>query len=276
MATPVSSTVLKSFELLRLLAAHPSLTVDECASRLSMPRSTVYRLLSTLRQAQVLEGGDGRFRAGPLLLEMALPAPARQLLGSARRALEHVADATGLDVEIVLRSEKGLLSLERVRGRHSASLVGICHHAAMHATAAGKVLLAFAPQEVVDARIAAGLRRFTPHTITEPDDLCDQLGQARLRGWADEHEELAVGFGSLAVPVRQQDDHVAVAMMLSGSAAAIRWQQRDLRRLLLATARGIAGGRPSAAAAAHPPKSCPPPPLPASASSARAAGRLTS
>jgi IclR family transcriptional regulator, pca regulon regulatory protein len=72
-----------------------------------------------------------------------------------------------------------------------------------HATAMGKVLLANAGQARVRELVRQeSLRRFTPRTIVDPDELLAHLGRVAEHGYAVSDGEWEVGLRSLAAPVR--------------------------------------------------------------------------
>ena len=72
-----------------------------------------------------------------------------------------------------------------------------------------------APPEAVERYLQPGLRRFTPHTITDPDVLRDELREVRRRGFAVDREEFDEDFCCIAAPVL--DRARAVRSRRSGS-----------------------------------------------------------
>src|SRR5262249_22519816 len=80
-----------------------------------------------------------------------------------------------------------------------------------HATAAGKVMLAFD-----GVRPAAALEAYTPRTITDPQELQTEIEQVRRRGWADAFEEREVGLNAIAAPVWSSDGTLAGIIALQG------------------------------------------------------------
>ena len=88
-----------------------------------------------------------------------------------------------------------------------------------HATAVGKVLLAFSPTRITDRLIAKGLPEFTRNTITAPDRLRHNLASIRRMGMAVSVDELERGTSAVAMPVFS--DHKAIA--------ALELQVRDPR-----------------------------------------------
>jgi len=71
----------------------------------------------------------------------------------------------------------------------------------LHATGAGKVLLAWSPEDTA-LRVGTDLlERHTPHTITEPQALLSEIILIRRRGYAMDEEELIEGLTCVAIPL---------------------------------------------------------------------------
>jgi DNA-binding IclR family transcriptional regulator len=96
----------------------------------------------------------------------------------------------------------------------------------LHATAAGKVLLAYAPEELFREIVEAGLHRFTAHTIIAPGHLRRALTEVRRTGIGYAREELTVGTLSVASPIFDADGAAVAALSVT-----LRSARGDLRRL---------------------------------------------
>jgi len=71
----------------------------------------------------------------------------------------------------------------------------------LYCTGMGKILLAWAPEEEIEAALAVPLESFTERTITDPGKLRQQLGQIREQGYALDEEEITRGIMCVAAPV---------------------------------------------------------------------------
>ncbi len=80
-----------------------------------------------------------------------------------------------------------------------------------------------------DRLLARPLERLTPHTIVDPAALVAQLGEIRIRGYAQTLEELEEGLNAVAAPVRGSDGDVVAALSVSGP--AFRMRAVDLPRI---------------------------------------------
>jgi IclR family transcriptional regulator, acetate operon repressor len=68
----------------------------------------------------------------------------------------------------------------------------------LHATGSGLVFLAFGPKERLEETIAAGLKAYTPNTVTDPVRLRKHVAEIREAGYAvadQTYEEEVIGIG---------------------------------------------------------------------------------
>ncbi|HHY92696.1 MAG TPA: IclR family transcriptional regulator, partial [Firmicutes bacterium] len=91
----------------------------------------------------------------------------------------------------------------------------------LHATAAGKVLLAHLPPAEQEEIFRRGLAAYTPHTITDPAALREHLIRVAELGYAVDNEELEPGLRCVAAPIRNARGHVVASLSLSGLTATL-------------------------------------------------------
>jgi DNA-binding IclR family transcriptional regulator len=89
-----------------------------------------------------------------------------------------------------------------------------------HATAAGKVLLAF-----TDAQPRA-LDAYTERTITDPERLAAELRQVREQGWAEAEGEREPDLNALAAPVLGRDGALVAILGLQGPRGRLTAERR--------------------------------------------------
>ena len=96
------------------------------------------------------------------------------------------------------------------------------------ATSMGRVLLAHAPPDELDAYfVAADLTPPTPRTVHTETDLRSLLGEVAEQGWAEVDQELEPGLYSLAAPIRDADRRVVAAINVSTTSPERPAQLRD-------------------------------------------------
>ena len=126
--------------------------------------------------------------------------------------LDDLAAVTGRPVRLgVLRDTAGGLRRE-VRSRTSPPPSPHGAQLPLHASALGKVLLAFAPAAVTRSLVATGLPRFTPRTLTRADQLLHALSVTRLTRIATCDGELVAGETTVAAPVVGPGGRVVAAL----------------------------------------------------------------
>jgi DNA-binding IclR family transcriptional regulator len=245
---PVTS-VARAIALLDELGAAPDgLGVNELARRIGVNASTASRLLATLEAGRLVERAPG----GPYRLGLRLVALADGVLSRldvrelARPRLRALVAATGETATLSVPGAGEAVTFDFVAAESSVvSVARLGRPSVGHATAAGKVVLAFGPA------VARGspLVRFTDRTIVDPDALAAEIEAIRSRGWAEAEGEREPDLNALAVPVFGRAGELAAVLGLQGPAARLTADRRAevLPALLdaareLSVALGAAGG----------------------------------
>jgi DNA-binding IclR family transcriptional regulator len=205
----------RAFAILDLLAAEGPLGTNEIARRLGTNASTVSRQLGTLVEAGYAEHHpeSGRYRPGIRLVHVAnLVLLKLDVRSVARPQLEALVDETGETATLSVAADPDAITIDFVPGRHHVQgVTQLGRPSIAHATAAGKVALAFTgrpPQ--------SPLRAYTRRTITDPAALDAELQRVRRRGFADAYEEREPGLNAIAAPVFGSDDSLAGIVALHG------------------------------------------------------------
>ncbi|MGY2078845.1 IclR family transcriptional regulator [Modestobacter sp. SYSU DS0657] len=223
-------------------SGHPRLTLSEVAARSGTPLTTTHRLLGELVEwGALVRRPDGRYEIGRKLWDLGLLAPVQlELRQVAAPFLLDVHTATRDTVHLAVREGLRALYVERISGRESVPVVStVGSRLPLHATGVGKVLLACAPDEVVE-RVLQELSRETRYTVVDPGAVTRELGEVRRRGWSRTTEEMSLGTASVAVPVTV--DRAAGPVVVAALGIVVPTHRRDLARLtpvLQVAARGI-------------------------------------
>lgn len=219
----------RSLEILDVLAEGGSLGTNEIARRTGTTASTVSRQLGTLVAARLVEHvpESGRYRLGIRLVELASAVLHRlDVRAIARPHLEALVTETGETATLSVPGEPDAVTVDLVRTHHyvqGATRLG--RPSIAHATAAGKVMLAF-----TGLLPGAPLRRYTDSTITSLAELERELETIRERGWADAYEEREEGLNAVAAPVFASDSTLAGIVALQGPVP--RFGRADARKAL--------------------------------------------
>lgn len=221
---------------------HRRLSLSQLAERSGLAVPTAHRLVAELVRGGLLERReDATYVVGRRLWDLGLLAAVQtDLRAAASPFLQDIYAAMLATVHLAVREGSEVLYVERISGRASVPIVStVGSRLPMHSTGVGKVLLAYAPPEVVEAVLGAPLRRVTPYTIVQPGTLLRQLRDVRRNGYATTVEEMSAGGCSLAVPVRRGTDPDAPVVAAIG--VVVPTLKRDKSRLLASLATAAAG-----------------------------------
>ncbi|WP_433795292.1 IclR family transcriptional regulator [Actinoplanes sp. CA-252034] len=193
-----------------------SLSLTDLARRAGLPLATAHRLVGELhRWGALAREPSGEYVIGRRIWQLGLLAPVQSGLRQAASPFLHDLYGTTLaTVHLAVRDGLEVLYVERLAGHVSVPVVSrVGSRLPMHATGVGKVLLAYAPEDV-RAEVLQNLTRITAYTVTQPARLLEQLRRVRAEGYATTGEEMSLGACSVAVPVRNGDAVVAALGMV--------------------------------------------------------------
>jgi len=221
----------------------PLLRVSDISARLDLTPSLVSRVLMTLEAEGFVERDEetGFYRLGKSIIALSSVALNHNRLSSeALPEMQAVAAEWGLGVNLSVLDGDSIFYLANCDGRQAPrayTLVG--RRNPLHATGMGKVLLAHLPlRERTQYLERLSLPAYTTHTLTERAALNAELERVYAQGWATEIEELALGRGCVASPIRDRMGKVVAAISISGPLSALRWEERrqELIDLVIETA----------------------------------------
>lgn len=234
------TSLARGLRLLLTVADRGEIRADELSSALQMPLSTVYRYLRTLGDFGFVDRHGPLFRLGPrLLIGTGANVSTERLIRHADPVLRMLVEETGETAVVVRRIGLSCVCLHQVES--DASLRVRLDPGALlplHAGAPGRVLLAFAPAEVLDEVLAQDRGRVAPNSPTE-QVLRDGLAAVVMAGLATSKGELIEGSIAVAAPIFRADGIVgAIAVLGPAFRCGAAWRARAAR-LVPAAARAI-------------------------------------
>ncbi len=219
-------TLGKAAAALDYLAEAGELSAAELAARLREPRSSVYRLLASLSEANFVEPGStsGTYRLGMKLFQ--LGSRVAQRFDERQVALpimERVHEITEETVFLCVRRGDSAVCIERLNGKQVQTLaLRLGGTLPLHAGAASRVLLAYESEEVQrDYLKRAELERFTPRTPSTRTAVRRALQETRQLGYAVSDEDVTIGIAALGAPIFDHTNRVRAALSISGVKPAI-------------------------------------------------------
>ena len=215
--------VRSTFKILAELSQAGSLGLNEVTQRTGVSKSTVFRVLTTLTQlGYVVRDPERNYYVSHALAALASDAGGNELLRHmAMPLMLRLRDEFGETVNLgqlqfdkvtyveVVPSEYAL----RLHERPGATI-------AAHASALGKAILAFSPNELVDSLLRGReLPMLTRSTVTDPEELMQELRRVRERGYSLDKGETSTLATCVSAPILDAHGMALAAISISGPAS---------------------------------------------------------
>ena len=194
-------------------------TLTELATRTGLNISTCHHLLATLIKRGFASKVPGRrlYALGARILALGHACLQVDLPRRAQPYLENINRVTGETVHLAGLQGDAVVTLAVREARHAVRVdtgkIGKLE--APHATAVGKAMLAWLPEDEIHRILANGMKRFTDNTITEFDDFVEALRAVRRNGYAIDREEFLPGVICVGAAIRDQAGTVIGAISAS-------------------------------------------------------------
>jgi DNA-binding IclR family transcriptional regulator len=202
LAPPPRSLISRVAAILSTFLSGSTHSITEIAHMTGLPVSTTHRLTAELASWHMLNRTvDGRYEVGFTLQRLRGDVSlASDLYERAPHVITDLCEVTHRRARLGVLRNGRVAYIEKHVGSRPASCFS--DHAVLpaHATALGKVLLAFSSREAV-ASVEQSLAAYTPHTLTSPDQLHRALQAVRLTHRAVSRGELFSADTAVAVPV---------------------------------------------------------------------------
>jgi DNA-binding IclR family transcriptional regulator len=217
----VSAPLSRAAMLIDVVAAAPEgLTLNRIAEEAGLPVSTTHRLVRSLVAIEYLAMDADRkmyqigrrltrvFRAafGPVDMQ-AISEPVLSRLVQKFGQVFYLDQLVGARVRLVAYVLPS-------SGRRSLIVPG--EFSPVHATAAGKAIIAHESEAAIERHLRRPLEKFQPATITDPERLRREFELTRQRGYALSQAEFDAGVTALAVPVSVAGAGVVFALGTAG------------------------------------------------------------
>lgn len=214
----------RAVSLLRAFSTdEPELGVGELSRRVDLPKSTVYRLLSSLEENGLIRQNpeSGRYGLGVDLISLSNRVLAyADLQRAARPHLRTLADTLQETVNLSILDGDQVFNLEQfVSGDRLIMRVGwVGRRMPAYAVSSGRAIMAFLPQQEIGKILGGDLSAITPHTHTDLEEIQRLLEQVRKQRYCATFEELEIGLHAISAPIRDHNGRVIASVSVSGPA----------------------------------------------------------
>ncbi|HWX48356.1 MAG TPA: IclR family transcriptional regulator [Roseomonas sp.] len=222
-------------------AVDRELSVVEIARRTGMPRTTVHRIVDSLRSVGLVEqeASRERYRLGIKLFQLGNTALMNlPLYREAPPFVDTLAKLSGEVVHLCVFDGSEMVFVERSeRSARPNNAIVTMEASPAHSTGVGKATLAFQDEIVIERILRQGLKRFTARTLVDPDRLRAELAQIRARGYAVDDCEHEPDLRCVAAPIRNSAGKVFAGISVSGPCRRIPLERvEELAKLVIAHA----------------------------------------
>lgn len=205
--------------------------MSDLARRLGMPKARIYRFLQTLAAIGYVQQDPEteRYRLTLKLFHLGQAvADGTQLITVARPEMIRLRDATGQTTTLSVLEELGMRVIDIVRMETPVQIVtkpGAL--LAFHASAQGKVALAFGPARLWDVVRSGPLEAITSDTNTDIAALEREIATVRAQGWAAAPGELLPGVNAISAPILDAANTMIGSINIAGPIQTIRPEPDD-------------------------------------------------
>jgi len=210
-----------------LLQERDGATAAEIAQGLSMSRSAVFNYLTTLEANGYLVRDGSTYHLGLRFLNVGEFARSRiDGLPLIEESVAELTRETNEEVDFVVEDHGRIvpvvesyhdLNYYSEQAQRPVRRAGVGTYYYMHTTASGKALLAEKSEDELDAILDRwGLPAQTDDTITDREQLLEDIAAAREQGYAITDEEFTEGNRSIAMVVRNDEDDPIGALAVTG------------------------------------------------------------
>jgi len=197
------------------------LGVTELSKRLKLHKNNVFRLLATLESRNYIEQNrvTENYRLGLKTLELGQTFIKQMgLLRQSRPVLEALVRECNETTYVAILKDFHIVYLDTVETDLTVRVVTrVGSRLPAYCTAAGKVQLAYMTDEELDNYIPSKeLKRYTPNTISDKEELKKHLAMVAEQGYAVDNEELDNGVRCVSAPIRDYTRRIIGAVSISG------------------------------------------------------------
>lgn len=219
---PVLTSVQKSCRLLKqFLQADKELGVTELSKVLKLSKGNIHKLLTTLESEGFIKQNpqNKQYSLGYTLLE----------LGTKVKKDNDWVEMTQPFLIDLMETTKELTCLCIIDGSDAIYLNKIETHYypirfaveayrrfPLYATSASRVILAHAPQSIIEQVLEKDLIQFTPYSFKSAEEIKERLMQIRLNGYEYSSNLRNVGVTGIAAPIFDTDGNVRASISLIG------------------------------------------------------------
>ncbi len=230
---------------LKLLAEKGALSVTELAKEMGVDKSTVSRVLETLRKHDMvqLEKNSRKYHLGFRLMYLGeRMASSIEIIDIARPVLMEVSRYLGQSVHLCAYNKASVYVIDQIVSSLPYTMsarIGMIEP--LHSSSVGKCILAYRTEQRREEILEDyEMTPYTERTITDKDALREELERIRQRGYSLDDEEMFLNVRCIAVPIFDYHGSVRYSIGISGPLGLMSGENLELyKKQLIQAAKKI-------------------------------------
>jgi DNA-binding IclR family transcriptional regulator len=193
--------------------------VSQLAKHLDMPKTTVHAHLQTLHSCELVSKVKNEYRIGLQFVGLGEFAKNQlDLYPIAKKEVDILAQESRDMAQFVIEEHgRGVYLYKAEPPRGVNTVAGVGDRRPLHCTGLGKAILScYSEERVREIVDRHGMPAMTENTITDPDELTNELEVVRDRGYAIDDEEIQPGLRCVAAPINADNTSDVGAVSVSG------------------------------------------------------------
>jgi DNA-binding IclR family transcriptional regulator len=198
------------------------LNLTEIGNRLDLHKSTVYRLLNSLKNRGYIEKKttNGMYRLGLGFIELcSLYLNNLELKTEAEPFLRNLSTITTQTVYLAILQDNEVIYIDKYEQFNSIrkySVIG--NRRPLYCTSLGKAfLMGINNDKIIEIYKDRELTFITPQTITDVESLIDDIELSRNRGWTFDNEECEADIQCIGAPIYDYRNNIIAAISTSAN-----------------------------------------------------------
>lgn len=222
----------RTFDIIELLALESQgLGVSDVARKLSLNKSTAYRILNAITERGYLEKtGEGIYRLGMQFVELAsTKLSSIELTTEAKPFLNDLTNRLGQSSHIAILDGSDAVYIDKVEVAKNLRLYSqIGKRIPVYCSGLGKSLLLDAEDKTILSLLSqCQMTKLTETTLLTAEDVLMEIREARKRGYTVDNEEHDIGIRCIAAPIYDYRRKIIAAVSLAGPSAFFLPERED-------------------------------------------------
>jgi len=215
-----------------------SLTLQQIADRIDLPKSTTFRIVQSIERAGYLVRlEDQRYCLSFRLLRLAgLVKSTLDVRDITRPVASELAEKSKETITLQMLSDGKRVCIDAISTSSTLrSVTPPGEQVSLAAGASSKTLVAYMPAKAQGPIVA----QIAKATGRSQSDVRSELATIRTQGYAVSHGERLLGVSAVSAPIKGVDEQVRYCLSLVGPSVRVQMRERELIKLVVAAAADI-------------------------------------